>query len=141
MVGNDVRILNFYAAPTYTGEPRAYISINTRKVIPELIENKIRVASTNLTFHGPKIVVPQHPYQLVVTSSQLPSKSTLDKYVQKKFGLRESVLLNSNTYSFIVKGGWKKTEKAIAEWDISTMGIAPSSHPQLLYHFNTMKPK
>lgn len=139
VVGKDVRILSFSVAFDFSGVARAYIGINCRKAISTLVKNKLLIRSTKVKVYPPKVIIPRHPYQLVVSSPELPHQDQLDEYTGEKYGLRESDMINDSTYTFIIFGGWDNVRKAIKEWDPSEKGYVSLPKPQLLYHFNTFK--
>jgi hypothetical protein len=62
---NNLRITKFSVNCTNAEEgPRVYITINDRRLIPTLIKDKVRIKDLNITLYPPKIIMPQHPYQL-----------------------------------------------------------------------------
>jgi hypothetical protein len=68
-------------------EAKAYPRIEDREKAHTI--RNIKIGNKTLPIANPKIIIPSHPFELIVIAERLPTKESLDRYC-KQFGLYSS---------------------------------------------------
>src|SRR5436190_567269 len=88
---HDVNVTSWYHRSD--DEPKAYPKIDERDKAYTI--KKIKIGSKILQIGGPKVIMPSHPFQLIVVAERLPTKEMLDEYSQT-FGFDSSHLITND---------------------------------------------
>jgi hypothetical protein len=121
-------------------EPKAYPKIDDREKA-QIIKN-IKIGNSTLPVSGPRIIMPSHPFQLIIAANRLPPKESLDNYCAQ-FGYDSSHMITNERGQdvyLLLLNSIESVARALANWHPAHSVLGDIPPPQSLYAYNGGKP-